>query len=181
MSRCPGVHCPGCGKGGAGIGVLAVLAVLVIAALAVWRLAVKVGHAVEHGTDVLRHTTWEVIEWTAVVLGIAIGAAAVLTVLYVVSVSVHSRIKRHTEDGLPLVGCTIRPAVQAAHRLAIEAPRPALPLAVLAAFGHERTPAGRDHDEALVAERGDHLAGRGLGDPELLVNLDDARDHRAGR
>ena len=49
-----------------------------------------------------------------------------------------------------------------------------------ALFRHERAPAGCGDDQALISQRGEHLAGRGLGDPIFLVDSHDRRHHRTG-
>ena len=132
---CPGVHCPGCGKGG---GALAILAALALAAVFVWRVAVKVGHGVEHGVDQLRHMTWEVVEWAAAVLGIAVGLAIVVAALYAASVVIRRRAERRAVGTVPataLTTCTVVPdevqAIYARAATALDAPKPALPLAII--------------------------------------------------
>ena len=180
MSGCPGVHCPGCGKGG---GALAVVAGLVAGGILVWPKVVAAGHAAEHGTDVLRHDAWEAIEWTAAIVGIAVALAIAGCVLYVASGYVRSRTaRREAEGATALTSCTIQPALAGQQRLALAAAAlPALPRAIAARLSHEGAPAGRADDEALIPKRGQHLAGSRLGHAELLMDGDDARDHRAGR
>lgn len=178
-----GYHWSPCNRGGGG---LAVAAAAVVGGILIWPKVIAAGHAAEHGTDVLMHDAWECIEWAAAILGIAAGLAVAGAVVYGATLAVRKRAERGS--AIPAaVTCTIRPPVSddvkadiSTHQpLAIEA-TPALPLSVLAAFGYESAPSrGRD-DEALIPKRGQHLTSRRLGNPELLMDGDDGRDHLAG-
>ena len=156
MSGCPGVHCPGCGKGGITAGGLLVAAGAVALLLARKRI-IAAGHAVEHGTDVLLHTTWEVIEWAAAVLAVAVGLAVTIALLYGVTVLARKYLERRTTTPVPpaIVTCTILPAERAdtvparsepePEQLAIER-GPGLLLALFAALGHEGAPVISDDE-----------------------------------
>ena len=119
-----GYHWTPCRRGGGGV--VAALIVLAVLAVAVWRAAVRAGHAVEHGTDVLRHTTWEAMEVTAMVIGSAAALAAVAGMaygarrLYTWQARNRQAIARHT-PAVQHVSCTIsapRPgAIEAPHHL----------------------------------------------------------------
>lgn len=181
-----GYHWSPCNRGGGG---LAVAAAAVVGGILIWPKVIAAGHAAEHGTDVLMHDAWECIEWAAAILGIAAGLAITMGVLYLVSQAVTKRRQAiGTVPAAAAVTCTIRPGVPTAQQapgignaapLAIEA-TPALPLSVLAAFGHETAPSRRSRNQALIPKRGQHLTSRRLGNPELLMDGDDGRDHLAG-
>jgi hypothetical protein len=193
MSSCPGAgHCPGCKEGGAA---LAVVAVLVVAGILVWPKVVKAGHAVEHGTDVLRHTTYEVIVWASIVLACAVGLAITIGLMYAVTILARACLakrERHAMARVPqtiVTSCTILPRSTPvpdepeSEPLAIDR-GPSLLLALitaLAAVGHEGAPTGSDDDETLGLEGAQAFARGRLRNPELLMNGDDARDHRTGR
>jgi hypothetical protein len=205
---CPGVHCPGCGKGG---GALAILAAVVIAGIFIWRELIKLGHAVEHGTDVLRHTTYEVMLWSLAILGIAAGAAAAILLLLGLAVMVRRARERHAVARVPqtiVTSCTILPRstpvpagisdvnvdipntvpavsdvnddIPDHQPLAIER-GPGLLTALLSALSYEGSPTGNADDQTLGPERSQALARGRLRNPELLMNGNDARDHRTGR